>query len=418
MNWATTTFGAFSNARFRNLWAGTFLAFIAFFMSLVVSNVVAFDLAGNNRAVGFVGFGQGIAQLALGPLGGALADRLPKKVVILSCQVVITITFFVLALLVLTNVIEVIYLVIGSFVIGMAFSFLGPARQAFMVELVEPNRRGNAVALSQVALNASRVIAPFVAAILLATDALGAEGAFALMGALYLMAMYYTWRLPYSPPPEQAVKRSVLGDIGSGISYVAKTPRLRLLVSSYVLTIMFGFTYTAVLPGLLVNELDHQAKAITILLLANAVGGLIASLGVASLADSPNARIVYNSMCVVFGISVITMGLAPTYLVLTIIMFVSGFGAGGFQTLNGAIVSHTTAPEYFGRVVSLTFLAFATSSIVALPMGFVADAYGERPTLIGAGVVVCIITATLMALERTIKDVPVATSVPLDAAAG
>ena len=387
-------------------------------MSLVVSNVVAFDLAGNNRAVGLVGFGQGVAQLALGPLGGALADRLPKKVVILSCQVVITLTFFVLALLVLTDVIEVIYLVIGSFVIGMAFSFLGPARQAFMVELVEPNRRGNAVALSQVALNASRVIAPFVAAILLGMDALGAEGAFALMGALYVMAMYYTFRLPYSPPAEQKVKRSVLGDIRSGLRYVAQTPRLRLLVSSYVLTIMFGFTYTAVLPGLLVNELDHKAKAITILLLANAVGGLIASLGVASLADSPRARIVYNSMCVIFGITVIAMGLAPTYLVLTVIMFASGFGAGGFQTLNGAIVSHTTAPEYFGRVVSLTFLAFAMSSIVALPMGVVADEYGERPTLIAAGIVVCLITACLIALERTIKDTPVAIAGPADVAAG
>jgi MFS family permease len=418
VNWVTTTFGAFSNARFRYLWAGSFLAFIAFFMSLVVSNVVAFDLAGNNRAVGFVGFGQGIAQLALGPLGGALADRLPKKAVIFSCQVVITITFFVLSVLVLTDVIEVIYLAIGSFVIGMSFSFLGPARQAFMVELVEPRRRGNAVALSQVALNASRVIAPFVAAILLAKDALGAEGAFALMGALYVMAMYYTLRLPYSPPAAQTFKRSVLGDIVSGVAYVARTPRLRLLISSYVLTIMFGFTYTAVLPGLLVNELDHKAKAITILLLANAVGGLIASLGVASLADSPNARIVYNSMCAIFGVSVVAMGISPSYAVLTGVMFVSGFGGGGFQTLNGAIVSHTTAPEYFGRVVSLTFLAFATSSIIALPAGFIADAYGERPTLIGAGIVVCFITVGLVALERTIKDLPALSVTPVDVAAG
>ena len=112
------------------------------------------------------------------------------------------------------------------------------------------------------------------------------------------------------------------------------------------------------------------------------------------------------------------MGFTPTYVVLTIIMFVNGFGAGGFQTLNGAMVSHSTAPEYFGRVVSLTFLAFAASSIVALPMGFVADAYGERPTLIAAGVIVCAITASLMALERTIKDGPAVSVGPADIAAG
>ena len=415
--WAVGTFSTLGNPRFRMLWMGTFLAFIAFFMSLVVNNVVAFELSGSNSAVGFVGFGQGVAQLALGPLGGALADRLPKKTVILACQLAITIAFAVLGFLVLTDIIEVIYLALGSFVIGVAFSFLGPARQAWMVELVEPHQRGNAVALSQVALNASRIIAPLAATFLLGADMLGAEGAFFLMAALYVAAMWYTVQLPHADTVART-NRSVFGDIASGLGYVKRTPRLRLLVVSYVLTIMFGFAYTALLPGLLVNELDRKAKAITILLLANAVGGLIASLGVAALADSPRARTIYTAMCVIFGLSVIGMGLAPSYEVLILVMFVSGFGGGGFQTLNGAIVSHTTAPEFFGRVISLTFLAFATSSIIALPAGVLADSIGERTTLLGAGTLVCFVTVAFFLLNRAIRDAtPIGASVG-DVAAG
>src|SRR5512139_1321862 len=185
-SWARNTFAALSARDFRVLWTGSLLAFIAFFMSTVVQSVVAFDLSGNNRAVGFVVFAQGVAQLALGPLGGALADRLSKKAVILTCQVTIFAAFVTLGVLVAADVIEVVYLALGSFVIGVAFSFLGPSRQAFMLELVEGSHRGNAVALSQVALNASRIVAPLVAGVMLAIGFLGPAGAFFGMGALYV----------------------------------------------------------------------------------------------------------------------------------------------------------------------------------------------------------------------------------------
>ena len=397
-----------SNRHFRVLWAGSFLAFVAFFMSTVVQSVVAFDLSGSNKAVGFVVFAQGIAQLALGPLGGALADRLSKKAVILTCQSTIFLAFVVLGVLVATGVIEVLYLALGSFVIGIAFSFLGPSRQAFMTELVEPSHRGNAVALSQVALNGSRILAPLIAGVMLNVGFLGAAGAFFVMGLLYVGAIANTIALPRSRRPESGSQRSVLGDIASGLSYVARTGRLRLLVLSYVLVIMFGFTYVSLLPGLVENELNRQAGSITVLLGINAVGGLIASLGVASRADSRYARAIYSSMCLVFGVSLVAVGFAPNFFVLTVAMFIVGFGAGGFQTLNGAIVSHITEPAYFGRVVSLTFLAFALSSIIALPVGFLADAAGERVTIWAMGAVVCALTLTFWGLERASERIRLA----------
>lgn len=398
-SWARNTFAALSTRDFRILWIGSLLAFIAFFMSTVVQSVVAFDLSGNNRAVGFVVFAQGIAQLALGPLGGALADRLSKRAVILTCQTTIFAAFVSLGLLVATDVIEVGYLAIGSFVIGVSFSFLGPSRQAFMLELVDGSRRGNAVALSQVALNASRIVAPLVAGVMLAVGFLGAAGAFFGMGALYIGAIFCTVILPPSRPPAGST-RSVLGDVASGLNYVRRTPRLRRLVLSYVLVIMFGFTYISVLPGLVKNELHYSADSITVLLGVNAVGGLGASIGVASQADAKHARSIYTAMCLLFGLSLLAMGFAPTFLLLAVAMFLGGIGAGGFQTLNGAIVSHITEPEYFGRVVSLTFLAFATSSIFALPVGFLADQVGERPTIWLTGGGVCAITVMFWLLER------------------
>ncbi len=382
------TFAAFQSRDFRILWSGAFLAFIAFFMSLPVQAVVAFDLSGTNSGVGWVVAGQGLAQLLLNPVGGALADRLPKRTVIFICQAIITFSFLALALIIWADVITVAWLVAGSFLIGAAFAFLGPARQGLMVELVGPSGRGNAVALSQVALNASRVLAPMIAAALLAITVIGAGGSYFAMMLLYLAAMACTFMIPGSPPRGGA-SRNVLTEIATGLSYVARTPSIRTLIPSYILIIAIGFAYTGVLPGLLKNELGRSPSQITYLLIANAVGGLAASLFVASRADSPRARAIYTFMCALFGVSLVFAGIVPNYWALMATMLFIGAGAGGFQTLNGAIVSHLTDPAYFGRVVSLTFLAFAVSSIIALPVGALADHIGERQTITLSGIVVC-----------------------------
>lgn len=396
----SATFAAFQSRDFTVLWFGTLFAFIAFFMSTVVQGIVAFDLSGNNRAVGFVVFAQGIAQLALGPFGGALADRLSKKLVILVCQSVIMVCFFVLAALVATDAIRVPLLAAGSFVIGSSFSFLGPSRQSFMVEMVDAEKRGNAVALSQVAGNASRIIGPLLAAGVLAIDRLGTAGAYLAMGLLYVGTVGATISLPRGAAPAPAQGRSVLADVLIGFRYVAAHPRIRTLILSYVLIIMAGFSYVTVLPGLVENELNRSAGSITLLLGVSAVGGLSASLYVASLADTPRARRVYTLMTLIFGISLAASGFAPTYLLLAVGMFGIGVGSGGFQTLNGALVSHMTEPAYFGRVISLTFLAFAASSVLALPIGIFADVAGERATLVTMGASVMVIVAAFSLAAR------------------
>ncbi|MEX1103975.1 MAG: MFS transporter [Dehalococcoidia bacterium] len=390
--WLEATFNALRERNFRVLWTGSFLAFLAFFMSTVVQAVVAYDLTGNNRSVGFVVFAQGIAQLVLGPFGGAMADRFPKRLVILVCQSVITVSFVAVGVLIAADAISIPALAAASFVIGLAFSFLGPSRQALLMDIVGPARRGNAVALSQVALNASRILGPLLAAASLVFDWFGSAGAYFMMAALYVLAMWTTVLLPRGDPVPGA-PRSVFGDIAEGVRYVWRVPRLRSLVLSYVLLIMVGFPYVTVLPGLVENELGRSSGSITILFAVNAVGGLLASLIVASLADSARAGIVYVVMSLVFGAGLIATGLSPNFLVVNLMMFVLGFGAGGFQTLNGAIVSHITDPAYFGRVVSLTFLAFAAFGVIALPIGVLADAIGERATLgvMGAGVFVIVL---------------------------
>lgn len=378
--WLGRTFYALGNPPFRVLWIGSLFTFVAFFMSTIAQSVVAFDLTGTNRAVGMVVFAQGAAQLLTAPLGGATADRFSKRMVMLLCQLAIFAVFFVIGILIAADLITILLLAAGSFVVGMSFSFVGPSRQAYVAEVVEPYRRGNAVALNQVALNASRVVGPLLGGLMIAISWSGTAGAYFGMAALYGLAIF---SLLWLPPTRARAgsSRSVFGDIADGVGYVVRHPQLRVLLPFFALVMMVGFPYVTVLPGYVENQLGYHAGVISVLAGTSAAGGLTAALVVAGFADSPRALTIYSFAGAVFGVGLLATAFAPSLWTAMVAMFAVGVGTGGFQTLNGAVILKLTDVTYYGRVMSLTMLAFAGFGLMALPIGVVADLAGERAIL-------------------------------------
>ena len=384
------TFAALSVRDFRVLWAGTWASYIPFFMANVVNGVVAFHLAHVNRAVGTVVFAQGVAMAVLAPIGGAGADRWPKRRLLALSQSTAAVVFGVFALLLALDRLTIAALAGGAFVLGVAISFLGPARQAFAAELVGPELRGNAVALNQVPLTGSQVLGPAIAGLMLASP-LGATGAYALMSALYATAALSLLALPHSCARGNAAETHVLEDLLVGLRYVVSHRRLRLLVAFFVCVIMMGFSYVTVLPGLVEHALGRSADAVPPLFFTSALGGLLVTFVTARVADSHRALPLFVAMPFVLACGLLGLYLAPSYELAIAAMFLVGIGFGGFQTLNAAVIVQVTEPEYFGRVFSLSMLAFAGVSLMSLPVGILADAIGERATLATlSGVVVAI----------------------------
>ena len=398
--WADETFGALAIAPFRTLWIGTFTSFLAFFMSTVVNSVVAFQLTGSNRAVGTVIFGQGIAMFLIGPFGGALADRWPKRRVVAVGQSVAGASFATLAVLYAAGWLAIAHLAIGAFALGTCFAFIGPARQALVGELVPPEQRGNATALALVANNASRIGGPAVAGVLLAWDAAGPGSAYCAMAALYGLAAATLHWLP--PSLGRADRGShVLADVVDGLRYVRQRRVLKLLLLQFVGVFMVGFPYVALMPGLVENQLGRGAEGISLLAGSAAAGGLLTSLLVARIADSPRARAVNTGLGFLFAVSLLALALAPSFALAAVASFGIGAASGGYQTLATAVMLVTTEPIYIGRVMSLTMMAFAGFGVMGLPIGWLADAIGERGTLAAMGIAVTVaVTWTQAALAR------------------
>ncbi len=392
--WLRNTFAALGNPTFRVLWTGTLLSYLGFMMSGTAQSLVAFDLTGNNRAVGAVMFGQGVAMLLLAPVGGAMADRVSKRALMLTCQSVIGLTMLATAVLITADMINVWHLAAGSFVLGMMFSFLGPVRQAYIGVLVAPSLRGNAVALAQVAMNLTRVAGPFLAGSLLAWRHTGAAGTYFFMALLFVFVVGTMAQLPPSQGAT-AGRRGVLAEIRSGLAHIAANPRLLQLVVGFVLVTMTGLPYGTVLPGLAQHELHIGTGAYGLLLGVSALGGLAASLAVASMADSPRAPRILVLSSAAISLGLVLTGLAPTFAVALVTMFLLGAASSAFQTLNSAVSMRETDPAFYGRVLSVTMLAYSGNGLVALPIGALGDAIGERATLMAMGVAVLAVAGLL-----------------------
>jgi MFS family permease len=385
-------FAALRNRNFRLLWLGTLSAFLGFVTSNVVQSVVAFQLTSRNQSVGFVVFARGAAQLLLAPIGGAVADRFSKRTILISSQSLTAIVFWVLAFIMHAGKLQVSHLTISGFVIGMTFAFLGPTRSAYSLELSEPEWRGNASALNQVAVNLSRIAGPALASLLLGWDACGPTGAFLAMGGLYALAVLTQYRLP-TPEPTPKPGRGLLADLRDGVAYVRGNAPLRALLLTFTLAVMLGFPYVTMLPGYVEHQLGHPSSKVSVLFSVSAAGGLLASVLAAWIASSRHLLLAYRISGFAFALSLVLPWFAHDMRLAAVMFFFVGFCSGSFTTLNGAVLLQYTDARYMGRVVSIAMLSFGAFGLIGLPASALADILGEGTVMALLGILVFVLLA-------------------------
>lgn len=404
-SWAASTFGALHNRSYRVLFIGTTVSMLGFMMMMIVQSIVAYDITGKNGAVGLVSLGMGLAMAFVSPFGGAVADRVSKRTISLLGQAVITIAFAAVGVLIILDMITIWMLALSTLSIGLAFAFIGPARQAWVGEVLEGEDLGRGIALQQVTMNATRIFGPFMAGLLVTVGFIGAGGTYLIMAALAAFVVYsFTWM----PNTKSKVVReeSVFADLKIGLTHVWERPRLRLLLMTFSGVVLMGYAYQVILPGYLENALNRDAeKNLGLVFGVTALGGLAVSILLVSKAGSPNARWYMFIFGALMGGGLMLAAIAPTFLSALGAMVLVGAASSGFQLLNNAIIMQETDPHYFGRVISLTMLAFGFNGIAAYPYGALADAIGERETMfvMGAGCLAVVAIGALVLLSITRK---------------
>lgn len=415
--WFQDTFQSLRNPQYRTLWMGTTVAFLAFMMSSIVQSIVAFDLTGKNGAVGVVALGQGLATICISPFGGVIADRVSKRKLVLIGQTIIGLNFLSVGILIVSDAITIPILVASTFVMGAVFSFIGPARQAWIGEIVGGDEMGNAIAMQQVGMTLTRVVGPLLTAALVAVSVIGTGGAYLAMSGMFAYVIFTLTQLPGTKPRPGAGK-SILGDFKLGFTHIAGRPKLALLVPLFMGVIMFGFSYQVVLPGLLENELGRDAKDMGLLFFAGALSGLVVTLVVASKASGPNAWRMMFAGALILGVTLAGTALAAEFWQIMLLMFIGGAGSSAFQLLNNSLIMQNADQAYYGRVMSLTMMAWGLNGLVGFPIGLAADAFGERQTIFVLASGVILVTAAAISIHVSLNRRTASQAIPVPTLAG
>jgi len=379
------TFAALRSPNYRLWFSGQLVSLVGSWMQTTAQGYLMFQLTKSTAYLGYVGFASGIPAWLFMLFGGVVADRLPRRTMLLVTQSAMMGLAFLLAGLVATGTVAPWHIIAIAFALGTAMAFDAPARHAFVVDLVDREDLTNAIALNSTMFNTAVALGPAVAAAVYA--ALGPAWCFALNGLSFLavIAALFLMRIDYPEPPP--LRASALAQVREGLRYAIASPTIRVLILNLGLVSMFGMSLLTLVPAWSVNILGGDIRINGVLLSARGVGAVIGALMIAALSRHPVRGRVWTLGALTMPVALLVFGWSR-WLPLSVLGLV-GVGWSFMTQANtaNALVQTAIPDDLRGRVMSIyTFIFFGAMPIGSLVAGSVAARLGEPVTVyLGAG---------------------------------
>ncbi|MDR3727087.1 MAG: MFS transporter [Terracidiphilus sp.] len=394
-NRVTSTFRSLRSFNFRLWTAGALVSNAGTGMQrvaqdwLVLTQLTHHDAA----ALGVVMGLQFAPQLLLLPWTGLAADRLNQRKLLMLTQATMGVFALILGVLTIAGVIRLWHVYVLAFLSGSGAALDAPVRQTFVAEMVGDEDLPNAVALNSTSFNASQMIGPAVAGLLIADVGIG--WAFLLNGlsfAAVLLSMSF-FRLSELRASVRA-HRTASGFM-EGFRYVWSKPDIRTILVMLFLIGTFGFNFPIFIATMAVNVFHSDARAFGLLSSILAVGSVSGALFAAGGRKPGLASLSIGAG--VLGMGFAIAALAPGYWWFATALAVSGAAALTFTNGTNSIMQLSTEPSMRGRVMALRVgVALGGMTIGAPIVGWVANYFGPRWSLaVGAG---ACFTAALVAI--------------------
>ncbi len=370
-------FASLSNRAYAMLWWSGLVAFLAVGMQILARGWLAIELTDSNSSFALVLLAFGIGMVTVTPFGGVAADRFSRRALILGSHMSLTLSALWLGIMMVLGLEQFWMLLLAALIQGSSFAFMGPARMAMTGEVVERDLLSNAISLTQLTVASTQSVGPFIAGLLVETPGFGLAGVYLLSAGLTAVGTVPVLLLPASRP-ERREAHSPFEEIAEGVAYVARNPYLKVVVISTALMLLVAMPYLAFLPKFTESVFGVGALWLGVLQGANALGGTVTALQVARMRDNTRLwRLRVTSLTVV-AIGVAVLAITPNHLVALPVLFFLGGAATTFQTTNMSMSLLLSEPVYHGRVQSLVMVSFSAQSLIAFPLGALADQIGLR----------------------------------------
>jgi MFS family permease len=379
-----TTFVALEVRNFRLYFVGQLVSTVGNWMQMIGQAWLVLELTDSGAMLGLVTAMQWIPTLVISGWAGLLADRSSKRTIVIGAEIAAGLLALTLGLLVLTDVVQFWMVLVIALLFGVTTAISQPARQAFVHELVGPERLTNGVSLTNLIINLGRLVGPALAGLVISVWDLSVcflANSLSYIAPIVTLAALSTRDLHTVAP----VKRAK-GQLVEGIRYVRRTPRLWVPLVLMVAIGTFTYEYQVLLPLLTSDTFGMDAAGYGLLQTVMSVGGITGGIWVARRSVPTNRLIV--GAAVALGAVTLALALVPGFGGALLVVPFLGATSIAFSTLVNSSLQLTAEPEMRSRVVGLFMIAWIGTTPIGGPLvGWIAQTWSPRWALLLGGVV-------------------------------
>ena len=377
---------ALRHRNFRLYYGGQGISVIGTWMTRLATSWLVYRLTGSALLLGVVGFAGQIPTFLLAPFAGVWVDRLNRRHLLLVTQILAMLQSLALAALTLTKHINVHEIILLSAFQGAINGFDMPARQAFLVQMVEDKEDlGNAIALNSSMVNIARLVGPSLAG---AVIAVSGEGYCFLADGLSYLAVIASLVAMRGVRPTGVPRHtgSMLVQLKEGWTYVTGFAPVRTILLLFAIVSLMGWPFTVLMPIFAGKILKGGPHTLGFLMGAGGVGALISAISLAVRRTVLGLGRMIPLSAGVFGIGLIFFGLSRNFWISFLLMLVCGFGLMQQMAASNTIIQTVVEDSKRGRVMSFYTVAFVgMAPFGSLLAGTLAHAIGAPRTVMLSG---------------------------------
>ena len=377
------SFNSLEVPNYRRYFIGQLISLSGTWMQTVAALWLVLSLTGSGLAVGLTTALQFLPMLLIGAWGGLLADRVPKRRLLIITQTLMALPAIGLFAVTATGVVAPWMVFLAVFAMGSVNAVDNPTRQSFVYEMVGPDRVVNAVSLNSVIVQSARIVGPAFAGLLIA--GLGVVPCFGLNALTFVAMIVALWGMDPAGLHTEPVAPRGPGAIRAGLRYVARTPELAVPLALMALVGTLGYNFQVILPLLAKFSFDGGAATYAAMVSAMAVGSIVGALVNGSHGRTGPELIAGGALA--FGVLGLLCALMPTLALELPLLALMGGAAVTFAATVNSSLQLAVAPEMRGRVMALYSVVFLGSTPIGGPLsGWLAETYDPRVALLLAGI--------------------------------
>lgn len=377
-------FSALYIKNYRLFISAQFISLAGTWMHQAAQAWLIYELTHSPLYLGLLGMAMSLPMMVFTLFGGLLADRFPKKSLLVLTQSMGVLPPLILWILTLSGLVKVWHIIVIAFLIGLITAIDLPIRQSFLIEMVGRGNLLNAISLHSAAFNGARMLGPAIAGVLI--EHLGPEWCFFINSLSFIPIVGVLKTMTISDELRPAASKGIIRDIKEGFSFILHRRDLSLVITTIMVFSLFGIPYHHFLAVYAEDILHIGAKGLGFLMSSSGLGAFVAALLLAFLGDVKNKRVYMAVAGVLFSIAYICFSLSRLTWLSVPFLFIAGWSLVSFLANANSILQLSVEDHLRGRVMSVFSLFFlGMAPLGSLVIGTVAEHAGTPATLTVAG---------------------------------